>query len=84
VEASDFDLVLMDIQMPVMDGITAVSHIRAVEAARAAARTPIIMLTANIHEPYVSASRAAGADRHIGKPFTANILFSAIESVLIH
>lgn len=84
VEASSFDLVLMDIQMPVMDGITAVSLIRAVEAARAAARTPIIMLTANVHEPFVSASRAAGADRHIGKPFTANILFSAIESVLTH
>lgn len=84
VEAARFDLVLMDIQMPVMDGITAVSLIRAVEAARATVRIPIIMLTANIHEPYVSASRAAGADRHIGKPFTANILFSAIESVLTH
>lgn len=84
VEAERFDLVLMDIQMPVMDGITAVSHIRAREAARATGRIPIIMLTANIHEPYVSASRAAGADRHIGKPFTANILFSAIESVLPH
>ncbi|MDP1616239.1 PAS domain-containing sensor histidine kinase [Phenylobacterium sp.] len=82
VEAGSFDVVLMDIQMPVMDGVTAVSRIRAVEAERATGRTPIIMLTANVHEPYVSASRAAGADRHIGKPFTADILFRAIEGVL--
>jgi len=73
-----FDLILMDMQMPVMDGLTAVALIRAAEAAAGAVRTPIIMLTANASPEHVSAGRAAGADRHMTKPISPAELLSAI------
>jgi len=77
---TSFDVILMDIQMPRMDGVTAVARIRAAETG--ARRVPIIMLTANTQPEHVEASRAAGADRHVGKPFTAAVLLDAIQSVL--
>jgi PAS domain S-box-containing protein len=77
-----FDLVLMDIKMPVMDGIAAVAEIRRFEAERARVRTPIVMLTANVDPDHLDASRAAGADRHIGKPFTADLLIGAVQDAL--
>lgn len=80
--ASRFDLVLMDMQMPVMDGLTAVREIRRLEDARGLARTPIVMLTANTRPEHLEASLAAGADRHLAKPITAAILFSTLEEVL--
>jgi len=72
-----FDLVLMDMQMPVMDGLTAVREIRRCEDA--AAHAPIIMLTANALPEHVAASLAAGADLHLDKPITAASLFAAID-----
>jgi PAS domain S-box-containing protein len=72
------DLILMDMQMPVMDGLDAVREIRAREAATGAARTPIIMLTANARPEHVAASREAGADLHLEKPITSAMLFAAI------
>jgi PAS domain S-box-containing protein len=77
-----FDLVLMDMQMPVMDGLEAVRMLRRMEAERAQTRTPVIMLTANTHPEHVQASAQAGADRHLGKPVTTPILFAAIEDAL--
>ncbi|MDR6532562.1 PAS domain S-box-containing protein [Caulobacter rhizosphaerae] len=71
-------LILMDMQMPVMDGLDAVREIRAREAATGATRTPIIMLTANARPEHVRASRQAGADLHLEKPITSAMLFSAI------
>jgi len=71
-------LILMDMQMPVMDGLDAVREIRAREAATGATRTPIIMLTANARPEHVHASRQAGADLHLEKPITSAMLFSAI------
>ncbi|MCE3288180.1 MAG: response regulator, partial [Caulobacter sp.] len=82
--ADRFDLVLMDMQMPVMDGLTAIRHQRAREASGQAAnegRLPIIMLTANALPEHVSASLAAGADRHLDKPITAATLFAALTDV---
>ncbi len=82
--ADHFDLVLMDMQMPVMDGLTAIRHQRAREASGLAAnegRLPIIMLTANALPEHVSASLAAGADRHLDKPITAATLFAALTDV---
>ena len=76
------DIVLMDVQMPVMDGLSAVREIRRLEAERGAARAPIIMLTANAGDEHVAASRCAGADLHIEKPITAAALFSALNEVL--
>ena len=74
-----FDLVLMDMQMPVMDGLTAVREIRRREAASGTGvRLPIIMLTANAMSEHVADALAAGADLHLGKPFTAEALFEAI------
>jgi signal transduction histidine kinase/ActR/RegA family two-component response regulator len=77
-----FDLILMDMQMPVMDGLTATAAIRALEAERGAARTPLLMLTANAMAEHVAAGRAAGADGHLAKPVTTQTLFAAISAAL--
>jgi len=73
-----YDMILMDMQMPVMDGMTAVAQIRAAEAQSGGARTPIIMLTANAMPEHVKAGRLAGADAHLAKPITPASLFQAI------
>ena len=73
-----FDLVLMDMQMPVMDGLAAVSEIRKLEAQQGGQRTPIIMLTANALPEHVAKARAAGADLHLAKPLTSAALFEAL------
>nr|WP_307363687.1 ATP-binding protein [Brevundimonas sp. SORGH_AS_0993] len=74
----DFDLVLMDMQMPVMDGLTATQEIRLHEAATGGARTPVVMLTANAMPDHVAAGRAAGADHHLAKPFNAAELLAIV------
>ena len=73
-----FDLVLMDMQMPVMDGLTATAAIRAFEAQASRLPTPILMLTANAMAEHVEAGRAAGADGHLTKPLTLAALFDGI------
>jgi PAS domain S-box-containing protein len=80
--AADFDLVLMDMQMPVMDGLTAVRAIRAHEARHGLSATPIIMLTANAMAEHAVESAAAGADLHLGKPIRAEGLYAAIAQTL--
>lgn len=80
--AAPFDLVLMDIQMPRLDGIAAVAQLRRYEAETGAPRTPIVMLTANTQDEHIRASQAAGADRHVAKPFTAAILMREIQNLL--
>jgi CheY-like chemotaxis protein len=77
-KAGDFDLVLMDMQMPVMDGLSATREIRAWERVSGRARTPILALTANALAEHARASRAAGADGHIAKPISAPALLDAI------
>jgi len=77
-----FDLVLMDMQMPVMDGLTATAEIRTFETLRGRGRTPILMLTANAMADHVEAGRQAGADGHLAKPVTTATLFAAISRVL--
>ncbi len=76
--ADTFDMVLMDVQMPVMDGLTAVREIRAREAAGQLPRTPIFVLTANAMAEHVNASRAAGADGHISKPINPDQLLRVV------
>ena len=78
--AKRFDLILMDMQMPVMDGLTAIGEIRRAELAQRLVRTPIVMLTANALPEHVSSAIAAGADLHLSKPFTAAALFDTIAS----
>ncbi len=77
-----FDLILMDMQMPVMDGVTAVRALRAREEASGRPRTPIIMLTANASPEHVRAGAAAGADGHLTKPISPSSLFSSIDAAL--
>ena len=77
-----FDLILMDMQMPVMDGLTALAEIRKHEAMHRLPRIPAIMLTANALPEHVAAASAAGADLHLAKPFTAAALFDSIDSAL--
>ena len=78
-----FDLILMDMQMPVMDGLAATRAIRALEAAEPArGRTPLIMLSANAMEQHQREAADAGADRHVAKPITAPTLIGGIAAVL--
>jgi signal transduction histidine kinase/ActR/RegA family two-component response regulator len=77
-KAQAFDLILMDMQMPVMDGLTAVRELRKHEAATGAKRTPIVMLTANALPDHIAAGQAAGADRHLAKPFDAAELLALV------
>lgn len=80
--AGRFDLVLMDMQMPVMDGLTATRAIRAWEAAENRPPAPLLMLTANTLPEHVSAALKAGADGHLAKPITVDRLVDAITSAL--
>lgn len=80
--AGAFDLVLMDLRMPVMDGFEAIRAIRQGEVHRPDARLPIIVLSANSGPEDREASAEAGADRHIAKPIRAETLFGAISEVL--
>jgi signal transduction histidine kinase/ActR/RegA family two-component response regulator len=80
--AQDFDIVLMDMQMPVMDGLTASRAVRALEAQRGRVPTPILMLTANGTPEHIAQARAAGCDDYLVKPITPKILAEAITRAL--
>ncbi|WP_293352353.1 response regulator [Phenylobacterium sp.] len=80
--AGGFDAVLMDLRMPVTDGLSAIRAIRAEEEALGRARIPAIVLSANTSPDDRAASAAAGADGHIGKPIRVDVLFAAMESAL--
>jgi signal transduction histidine kinase/CheY-like chemotaxis protein len=81
-EQQAFDLVLMDLQMPVMDGLTAIRRIREWEVAGQRPRTPILVLSANVMPEHRQASAAAGADGHIAKPVTVEQLVTAVMSAV--
>jgi PAS domain S-box-containing protein len=73
-----YDVVLMDCQMPVMDGYAAARAIRGLSDARAAA-TPIVALTASALQADVARARAAGMDDHLAKPYTGQQLAAVVE-----
>jgi len=77
-----YDLILMDIQMPVMDGIAAARAIRAAERDEGRARTPIVALTANALTHQVEEYLAAGMDGHVAKPIEIAKLYEAISAAL--
>lgn len=77
-----FDVVLMDVQMPGTDGLEATRRIREHERTRAAARTPIIALTASVMLEDRRAAREAGMDGFAWKPLEARRLFAEIARVL--
>jgi signal transduction histidine kinase/ActR/RegA family two-component response regulator len=75
----EFDLILMDIQMPVMDGVEAAKQIRSEEASDRRPRIPILALTANALVHQVEEYMAAGMDGHISKPIELPRLYEAID-----
>jgi CheY-like chemotaxis protein len=77
-----WDVILMDMQMPVMDGLAATRAIREEEAATGRERTPIIALTANAMSHQIGECRAAGMDGHVAKPIETARLFAALEAAL--
>ncbi len=81
-KAGAYDLILMDVQMPVMDGPSATRAIRDLEAETGRARTPILALTANAMAHQVMEYVAAGMDGHVAKPIKIDELFAAIEAAL--
>ncbi|MCA3697266.1 PAS domain-containing hybrid sensor histidine kinase/response regulator [Aquidulcibacter sp.] len=77
-----FDLVLMDMQMPVMDGLSATKHIREMERSKGLQRTPIAMVSANAMKEHITQSFWAGCDFHIAKPVTPEALLKGIDATL--
>jgi PAS domain S-box-containing protein len=77
VQATPYDLVLMDVQMPEVDGITATRLIRSLK--HPGANVPIIGMTANVLSHQVAALAEAGMQDHIGKPFQRDALFALVE-----
>jgi PAS domain S-box-containing protein len=73
-----FDLVLMDLQMPIMGGLAATKAIREWEAANNRAPTPILAVSANATTDHVEEAKQAGADDHVAKPIVREVLFEAI------
>jgi PAS domain S-box-containing protein len=72
------DLVLMDMMMPVMDGLTATQALRRREAAQGLSRTPVIMVSANSLPEHIEAARLSGVDLYLGKPVQAPQLLAAV------
>ncbi|HEV2533087.1 ATP-binding protein [Phenylobacterium sp.] len=81
-QAERFDVVLMDMQMPELDGLSATVQLRAHEREAGLPRTPVIMLTANALDDHVRTSLEAGADLHLSKPIRAMALIEAIVTVM--
>ena len=75
------DVVLMDLQMQVMDGLEATRRIREAEASERLPRTPIIAMTANAFAEDRQACLAAGMDAYLSKPAKAEALYAALSDV---
>lgn len=80
IDSADFDMVLMDLRMPGMDGITAIKHIRARPDAKA--KLPVIVVTADTAPDLKENCLAAGADEVLFKPVAMDALFDAIGRLL--
>ena len=80
-EENDYDLVLMDIQMPEMDGISATKHIRQLQDPKKA-NIPIIALTANALKGDSETYKKAGMNDYLSKPFSEDGLFNTIKTNL--
>jgi len=76
--AQAFDVVLMDMQMPVKDGLTAIREIRRLEGERGGTHIPICVLTAHAAGEHRDAACAAGADAFLTKPIEASALLSYV------
>ncbi|MEG1699317.1 MAG: response regulator, partial [Oscillospiraceae bacterium] len=73
-----FDAILMDIRMPIMDGITAAKSIR--QMRKPDAKTiPIIAMTANAFEDDIEKTKAAGMNAHLAKPIEPTLLYQTLQ-----
>jgi signal transduction histidine kinase/ActR/RegA family two-component response regulator len=81
-QASQFDLVLMDVQMPEMNGFDAVAAIRALEHAQGRPHTPIVAVTAHAMLGDKERCLAAGMDAYLPKPIRSQHLFELVDSLL--
>lgn len=79
-DAEAFDMLLIDLRMPGMDGITAIGHIRARQDAKA--NVPIIVITADTALDLRERCMAAGADEVLFKPVAMDALFEAMGRIL--
>jgi len=77
-----FSAILMDIQMPVMDGLTATREIRKAERAAGRPAAPVIIVSANCQPEHLREGVDAGAQRHLCKPVNAQQLIEALSGVL--
>jgi CheY-like chemotaxis protein len=77
----EFDLVAMDMQMPLMDGVAATQEIRAREK-QSGRHLPIIAMTANVFEEDRERCQLAGMDGYVGKPVTAKSIEMEIARVM--
>jgi signal transduction histidine kinase/ActR/RegA family two-component response regulator len=77
-----YDIVLMDIHMPVMDGVEAARTIRSLEISESRKRIPIVAVTANALVHQVEGYMAAGMDGHVAKPIEVTKLYDAIETAV--
>jgi CheY-like chemotaxis protein len=77
-----FDLILMDVQMPLLNGTDATLEIRERERSRGRQRTPIIALTANVMRHQIEGYLQAGMDGYVSKPIEISELLGAIETAL--
>ncbi len=80
-EPGYYDMILMDIQIPVMDGYEATRAIRALEDADKAS-IPIVAMTANAFKEDVRSAEEAGMNGHIAKPIDVNVMLKAMTEVL--
>ena len=81
-KGNNFDLVFMDVQMPVMDGHEATRLIRSFESENNRKRTPVIALTAHAIREEIDKCIAAGCDTHVGKPVKKVTLLQTIEKYI--
>jgi signal transduction histidine kinase/ActR/RegA family two-component response regulator len=83
INGGGFDLVLMDVEMPEMDGLSATRALRALEIARGTARLPVIALTANAMVEDRARCEAAGMDGYVAKPIVVAQLKAELERLLM-
>lgn len=77
-----FDMVLMDLRMPNLDGYAATREIRAWETSTRRTHTPVVVVSAHTRSDEVAEARAAGADFHLGKPISVPMLLGTIDAIL--
>ncbi len=80
VQSNEYDLVLMDLHMPEMDGITATQQIRALAGPKG--QIPVVAVTAEAMPEQVRRCLSAGMDAHVAKPIRPDMLYAVIEEVL--